>query len=1414
MGDVVGPPYALESISPCTGPITGGKDTVIRGIGFESSTGTPTVRFSCSKGFLEVKGEVLSDSELKFSTPRFDKYGPMEVEVRVSIGMKSLTNTSIGYKYFSVCDGSQTVAFGPGILKGFVACKPVEFMIQARDKTGTPRVCGSDEFEINITPESEGGGSGNIPSRITDIEDGTYTVSYTTPYPGKYSVSVRFLGTFGGIEGQIRGSPFLSESIAISSVDSSPTGTEEGLNQLDGSLHLTYLQQVASKLKSTCNKTMKGLSQSIPEDSRQVLIEVREHLKFVDEHRGPLDLSVDASCAALGVLKKTDKAAERILNGLESSAAAWNETKKTASTVSDSIVPLTKVWAHKTEEEIAAYEAHVKDKESEFRKCEFWSFDVGPDGGRRNLKIMEADIEKQAKVLESKSHLCDIFSFPQAIINATDIINKMKSNISSMYELWNICKGLQLFISESKSILWKEVSFDNLEDTAKQQMKTVRGLHKSVKDSSAYKGIETLCKDFLATIPLISLLGQEAMRRRHWVLLQKATGKNFPLPEDCPNLRLDDLLSLNLHELSADVEDIADQAAKEAKIESTLEQLSGRWKLIEWLMECYPGTDIPLLKISEEDFETLESDQLTIQGMLGSRYVKQFETEVTEWKKSLDTIAEVIGFLWRVQQIWSYLEPLFIHSEEVKKELPEDAKRFEGINSDVCTNLRALWDARNIRKACNIDGYVLQLEKIAAQLESLKSSLAEFLDGRRRLFPRYYFVSESDLLDILSNGSTPEKVLKHIPKVYLQTKTLVLSDTKSETKRPSAVRLISGVGVEEMEFEPPVPLEGKVEKYMKDILEGMKKSLFENVKRSLVRYTSMSRPEWIMHKNPVTGKPSDPAQVILLTLAIYYAREVEEALTRVESGDDTSALQKYSQIQQDQLSDLIKLTQSDLSKADRTRVMICITMDAHGRDVVQKMIREKVNSVSDFQWQSQLKHKWRIPPQGAGFPLRDTHLRGLQGERAEVAIADAILPYDYEYLGNGLRHVITPLTDRIYVTATQALNLKMGCAPAGPAGTGKTETTKDLANALAKCCYVFNCSPEMDYKGLGNIFKGLSSSGAWGCFDEFNRLIPEVLSVCSVQFKAVCDGVRAEVSRITVEGDEITLDPTCGVFITMNPGYLGRSELPEGLKALFRPMTVMVPDLVLICENMLMSEGFVTAKVLASKFYGLYSLLRELLSKQMHYDWGLWAVKSVLVVAGAFKREEPDLPEDALLMRALRDFNTPKIVQEDQVVFFGLLDDLFPGINPPRKVDESLETHVNNACVKVGKHPDPNFCLKVAQLDELLAIRHCVFIMGPPGAGKSQCWKTLAAAQAMRDPSYTTKIMDINPKSIQTEELYGYISMATREWKDGLLSHIMRDLGNIPDEKPKWILLDGDLDANWIESMNSVMDDNRMLTLA
>lgn len=215
---------------------------------------------------------------------------------------------------------------------------------------------------------------------------------------------------------------------------------------------------------------------------------------------------------------------------------------------------------------------------------------------------------------------------------------------------------------------------------------------------------------------------------------------------------------------------------------------------------------------------------------------------------------------------------------------------------------------------------------------------------------------------------------------------------------------------------------------------------------------------------------------------------------------------------------------------------------------------------------------------------------------------------------------------------------------------------------------------------------------------------------------------------------------TSGFFITMNPGYAGRTELPENLKALFRSCAMVVPDIILICENMLMSEGFQDAKILSTKFMELYTLCASLLSKQRHYDWGLRAVKSVLRQAGALKRASPDDPELLILMRALRDFNTPKIVVDDIPIFLGLIKDLFPGLESEPIVDAK----VREACEFCARDPEylnhkqlpregkmdirveTRFIEKCVELYDLLTVRHSVFIIGFPGSAKSTVWQLLA----------------------------------------------------------------------------------------
>ncbi|KYN05431.1 Dynein beta chain, ciliary [Cyphomyrmex costatus] len=1109
------------------------------------------------------------------------------------------------------------------------------------------------------------------------------------------------------------------------------------------------------------------------------LLQVKERQPTTDEMFHPLEETIE-------LLKFYDQDIPEEVNVLlQELPEQWANTKKLALMVKQQVAPLQAGEVSRIRGRISAFDITINQYREAFRRYTFFKYDCkNPyellDEAHKEILMLE----RQMKDIQESASLFEVTvpEFKQ--------LRQCRRELKMLKQLWDYVNIVQSSIEGWKTTPWRKIDVENMDIECKKFAKEIRALDKEMRPWDTYVSLEATVKNMLTSLRAVGELQNPAIRERHWRQLMNSTKKLGNMtPEMTVRFVMDesttlaDLLELNLHDCEEEVKNIVDKAVKEMSMEKYMKELNITWSKMEFEREDHARTGATLIRASEELIETLEENQVQLQNLITSKFIAHFLEEVSSWQKKLSIADQVTTIWFEVQRTWMHLESIFMSSEDIRRQLPVDAERFDRIDKEFKEMTEEMAKTPNVVEATNKDGLVSALDILQKGLVLCEKALAEYLETKRLAFPRFYFVSSSDLLDILSNGNQPEIVAKHLTKLFDSMARLNFDTKNTSLKRILGMFAKDGEYVEFANYE--MICEGAVEGWLNRLQKAMRVSIRHYFSEAVVTYEEKPREQWLFDY---------PAQVSLCGTQIWWTTEVNLAFARLEEGYDNS-LKDYLKKQISQLSTLITLLIGELTKQERQKVMTICTIDVHSRDVVTKLVQSKVESAQAFQWQSQLRHRWD------------------EKEKDCFAnICDAQFKYSHEYLGNTPRLVITPLTDRCYITLTQSLHLIMGGGPAGPAGTGKTETTKDLGRALGIMVYVFNCSEQMDYKSCGNIYKGLAQTGAWGCFDEFNRITVEVLSVVAVQVKSIQDAIRDKKEHFNFMGETIALEPTVGIFITMNPGYAGRTELPENLKALFRPCAMVVPDFELICEIMLVAEGFQDARVLARKFITLYTLCKELLSKQDHYDWGLRAIKSVLVVAGSLKRGDPGRPEEQVLMRALRDFNIPKVVSDDLPVFMGLIADLFPALDVPRKRDVEFEKMVKQAAADLSLQPEDGFILKVVQLEELLEVRHSVFIVGITGSGKTQVWKTLFKTyhNMKRKPVYN----DLNPKAVTNDELFGIINPATREWKDGLFSVIMREQANLGGENPKWIVLDGDIDPMWIESLNTVMDDNKVLTLA
>uniref|UniRef100_A0A8C9YHS7 Cytoplasmic dynein 2 heavy chain 1 n=1 Tax=Sander lucioperca TaxID=283035 RepID=A0A8C9YHS7_SANLU len=883
-------------------------------------------------------------------------------------------------------------------------------------------------------------------------------------------------------------------------------------------------------------------------------------------------------------------------------------------------------------------------------------------------------------------------------------------------------------------------------------------------------------------VPMLKYVRGEHLSQDHWLDMFRLLG--LPRGTTLERLTFNDLLGVAniIIEKALELKDLNSRAQAEVTIREALRELdlwgaAAIFNLTEYTDSS--SRTLTLIKDWKDIVNQVGDNRCLLQSLKDSPYYRSFQDKVSLWEVRLSDLDEYLLSLNAIQRRWVYLEPIFGRGA-----LPREEARFKRVDEDFRSIMSDIQRDNRVVSLSSRAGIRNSLVTILDQLQRCQKSLNEFLEEKRSAFPRFYFIGDDDLLEILGQATNPTVIQSHLKKLFAG-----IHSVEFDEQCQHIVAMCSLEG-EIVPLRNIIRISSLVEVWLSELSVEMK----ETLKHLLYECLSAGK------KGEVD--PSHyPSQILCLAEQIQFTEDVERALKE----------QSLQQLELELKAKLEHYTTVDTSSDDHANTessvlqlkLKALILDIiHNISVVKQLNQAEVTSPDAWAWKKQLRVYMGTD------------------KCCLIHMVDAQFSYTYEYQGNAAKLVHTPLTDKCYLTLTQAMKMGLGGNPYGPAGTGKTESVKALGGLFGRQVLVFNCDEGIDVKSMGRIFVGLVKCGAWGCFDEFNRLEEAVLSAVSMQIQAIQDSLKHHKNTCELLGKEVELNPNSGVFITLNPagkGYGGRQKLPDNLKQLFRPVAMSRPDNELIAEVILYSEGFKNGEILGCKLVAIFNLARELLTPQQHYDWGLRALKTVLKACGSLLQQQrrshdkDKIQESSLVVQALRLNTMSKLTFSDCSRFDALVRDVFSGVNFTDVEDQILMHALEQVYKEAQLELIPSQLKKALELNEQLRQRMGVVVVGPSGAGKSTLWRMLRAA--LSKTGKVVKQYTMNPKAMPRQQLLGHIDMDTREWADGVLTHSARNVVREPQGVSSWIVCDGDIDPEWIESLNSVLDDNRLLTM-
>ncbi|XP_055954878.1 dynein axonemal heavy chain 8 [Patella vulgata] len=348
-------------------------------------------------------------------------------------------------------------------------------------------------------------------------------------------------------------------------------------------------------------------------------------------------------------------------------------------------------------------------------------------------------------------------------------LDKTGEELDLLSQLYGLFQKFIRFDNRFRDTLWADVDLEAASMEVETYWDECLALPSKLKDWDAYNDLKTKLQTYLEVFPLLHKLASKEIRNRHWLQVMQVTGSSFQLEANV--FKLCHLLDIELIKYKTEIEEICRGASRELELEIKMRLTEEEWTEQVLNFEHYKKRGPMYLDkiFTERLLEQLEDAQALLASMLTSRYIGPLRDEAASWAEKLKEVAEVLELWLEVQDVWQYLEAVFSNSLAVK-ELPQEAKRFARNDKTWTKMMKRAFDTRNVLQCC-YGGEVprgVVLRHMHEELEICFKSLVGYLDNKRKAFPRFYFVSDSILLSILSRPNDLESVRPHLRSIFSQ----------------------------------------------------------------------------------------------------------------------------------------------------------------------------------------------------------------------------------------------------------------------------------------------------------------------------------------------------------------------------------------------------------------------------------------------------------------------------------------------------------------------------------------------------------------------------------------------------------------------------------------------------------------------